>query len=265
MCDRGYFPVVYGDNAGWVSTELVQVEMRTEPAAAASFDQSKLLPDGMATLVESVNLRTGPGTDHDAIRVIDAGTEVEATGEISGAYEKVKLGSEEGWVRSVYVDRGPEPEGDEIAPGRDHGGGGGGWASAGDGWRGHGVPTPRSSCGQSRRESPTKLDCRSGRLQSHARRAIRATGSWKRQFGGKTGWVAGGYLRQADVPPGSPPDVPVLMYHSIQENGAEYQVTAAQLEEQLQWLSQNGYESVTSADLVAWMTYGDSAARQAGA
>ncbi len=24
----GYFPVVYGENAGWVSTELVQVEMR---------------------------------------------------------------------------------------------------------------------------------------------------------------------------------------------------------------------------------------------
>ncbi len=52
------------------------------------------------------------------------------------------------------------------------------------------------------------------------------------------------------------PDVPVLMYHSLQENGADYQVTAAQLEEQLHWLSQNGYESVTSADLLAWMTYG---------
>ncbi len=86
----------------------------TEPAAAASFDENKLLPEGMATLVESVNLRTGPGTEHDALRVIDAGTEVEATGEFDGAYEKVKVGDEEGWVRSVYVDRGPEPEEDEL-------------------------------------------------------------------------------------------------------------------------------------------------------
>ncbi len=33
-------------------------------------------------------------------------------------------------------------------------------------------------------------------------------------------------------------------------------MTAAQLDEQLQWLSRNGYESVTSAELLAWMTYG---------
>src|SRR5687768_3133382 len=38
----GYYPVAYGENSGWVSTELVQVEMRTEPAAADAFDESKL-------------------------------------------------------------------------------------------------------------------------------------------------------------------------------------------------------------------------------
>ena len=31
----GYYPVVYGERAGWVSSDLVQIEMRTEPAAAA--------------------------------------------------------------------------------------------------------------------------------------------------------------------------------------------------------------------------------------
>ena len=50
--------------------------------------------------------------------------------------------------------------------------------------------------------------------------------------------------------------MPVLMYHSVQETGADYQVTAAQLDEQLGWLASNGYESVTSADVLAWMTYG---------
>src|SRR4051812_43655643 len=52
----GYFPVVYGELSGWVATDLVQVEMRTEPAAAVNFDETQLLPDGTATLVESLNL-----------------------------------------------------------------------------------------------------------------------------------------------------------------------------------------------------------------
>ncbi len=80
--------------------------------------------------------------------------------------------------------------------------------------------------------------------------------SWKPSSARKlAGWPQG-YLRRAEVPAAGPMNVPVLMYHSIQDNGADYQVTAGQLEEQLQWLSQNGYESITSADLVAWMTYG---------
>ncbi len=106
----GYFPVVYGEKSGWVSTELVQVEMRTEPAAAAEFDESKLLPDGVATLVESLNLAIRSRHRFTTrFEVVDAGTEVEASGEISGAYEKVKVDDKEGWVRSVYVDRDRNP------------------------------------------------------------------------------------------------------------------------------------------------------------
>ncbi len=114
MSASGYYPVVYGEHSGWVSTELVQMEMRTEPAAAASFDQSKLLPEGMATLVESVNLRTGPGAEHDAVRVVDAGTQIEATGEISGAYEKVKVGSEEGGCARSMSIAVPSREADDL-------------------------------------------------------------------------------------------------------------------------------------------------------
>jgi uncharacterized protein YraI/peptidoglycan/xylan/chitin deacetylase (PgdA/CDA1 family) len=250
----GYFPVVYGEQSGWVATDLVQVEMRTEPAAAVNFDETQLLPDGTAKLVESLNLRTGPGTDYDAIQVIDAGAEVEATGEISGAYEKVKFGGKEGWVRSVYVDRGPEPEGDEIRREEI-------LATVSEAGRplvGAGV-TMVTDAEIVLRQQPTHDSTKIAVVPVDATVTLTGNedkGYLEAQFDGKTGWVASGYMRQTTIPAGSPPDVPVLMYHSIQENGAEYQVTAAQLEEQLQWLSQNGYESITSADLLAWMTYG---------
>ncbi len=249
----GFYPVVYGEKSGWVSTELVQLEMRTAPAAAVSFDQSNLLPDGMATLVESVNLRNGPGADHDAVRVVDAGTQVEATGEISGAYEKVKVGSAEGWVRSIYVDRGPEPEADDV---RQAG------ILAAAVTDGH----PLVAAGLSMfsdaeivlRAQPSSTSQKVEVIPVNSKLTLtgnQSDGFLEVTIGTKTGWVASGYLREV-APPTGPTDVPVLMYHSIQNNGAQYQVTAGQLEEQLQWLSRNGYESVTSAELLAWMTYG---------
>jgi uncharacterized protein YraI/peptidoglycan/xylan/chitin deacetylase (PgdA/CDA1 family) len=250
----GYFPVAYGEKSGWVSTELVRVEMRTEPAAAESFDESTLLPDGVATLVESVNLRTGPGTSHDALRVIDAGTEVEATGEISGGYEKVKVGDEEGWVRSVYVDRGPEPVGDAVRQAE---------VLAAALAMGRPLVTPGVSVIADAeivlRSEPSASSQKVEVIPINSKLTLtgnKEEGFLEAEFGGKKGWVAWGYLRQEETPLAAPPNVPVLMYHSIQVNGAEYQVTAGQLEEQLLWLSQNGYESITSADLLAWMTYG---------
>jgi uncharacterized protein YraI/peptidoglycan/xylan/chitin deacetylase (PgdA/CDA1 family) len=250
----GYFPVVYGENAGWVSTELVQVDMHAEPAAAASFDENKLLPEGMATLVESVNLRTGPGTEHDALRVIDAGTEVEATGEFDGAYEKVRLGEEEGWVRSVYVDRGPEPKGDELRQAE---------IMAAAVAAGHPLVAPGMAMVADAeivlRAEPSASSQKVEVVPINSSLTLtgnQADGFLEAQYGSKTGWAAAGYLRQAKASADGPVNVPVLMYHSIQDNGADYQVTASQLEEQLQWLSQNGYESITSADLIAWMTYG---------
>lgn len=250
----GYFPVVYGERSGWVSTELVQLEMRTEPAAAANFDQAPSLPDGMATLVESLNLRSGPGTDFDAIQVVDAGTQVEATGEIDGAYEKIRIGNKEGWVRSVYVDRGPAPDLDAN-----------GNASA----LGARIETGEPSIAPLvKLRSDAEIVLRAGPDAKSAKLAVvpvrselTATGQQSQgflevDFDGKRGWVAAEYLRLQTAPGNSPPDVPVLMYHSIQETGASYQVTAGQLEEQLAWLSANGYHSITSTDLLAWMTFG---------
>lgn len=252
--ERGYYPVVYGERLGWVSTDLVQMELRTQPAAAVSFDESKLLPEGVATLVESLNLRTGPGTSYEAVQVVEAGSQVEASGEISGDYEKVRFGDKEGWVSSIYVDRGPEPDGGQL--------------------REQQIFAEIATAGQLPVSAgmivvtDAEIVLRSGPSASYQKLAVvpakstltltgnQSEGYLEAGFGGKTGWVTAGYLRQREVPPQSPPDIPVLMYHSLQANGAEYQVTSAQLEEQLAWLAAHGFESITSSQLLAWMTYG---------
>lgn len=64
-----------------------------------------------------------------------------------------------------------------------------------------------------------------------------------------------GYLVQEGfAPPGSweqPVAVAVLMYHDIGDNYSRYVVAPWQLEQQLIWLRDNGYTSITPRDLVA--------------
>ena len=250
----GYFPVIYGEDPGWVATDLVQVEMRAAPAAAERFEADQRLPDGMATLVESVNLRVGPGSEYDQVQVVDAGAQVEATGELSNGYEKIRVGGKDGWVRSIYVDRGPVAVGDEVRRSRD-------LAEVIEaGWpMVNAAVTMFADAEIVLREQPAVSSSKVSVVPEDAR--VELTGNHRDGFleaifDGKKGWVSADYLRLSKIPADSPTDVPVLMYHSIQANGAEYQVTATQLEEQLQWLSQHGYESITSAELLAWMTYG---------
>lgn len=251
---NGYLPVTYGEEAGWIATDLVQVELRVAPAVTANFDENQLLPEGFATLTESLNLRTGPGIEYDALQIVDVGTRVEATGEIIGLYEEVEFGDKEGWVRSIYVDRGPDPEGDE----RRH-------ADVLSSLLAVGQPLVRS--GQTMiatteivlRQQPSASSGKLGVVPLRSKVILTGKendGYVEVQFEGKTGWVAEKYLRLSDLPDTETPDVPVLMYHSIQANGANYQVTAAQLDQQLQWLSANGYTSITSTELLAWLTYG---------
>ena len=184
-----------------------------------------------ATCSTVSSVRNGPGADHDAVRVVDAGTQVEATGEISGAYEKVKVGSEEGWVRSIYVDRGPEPEADDV---RQAG------ILAAAVTDGHPLVTAGLSMVSDAeivlRAQPSSTSQKVEVIPVNSKLTLtgnQSDGFLEVTIGTKTGWVASGYLREV-APPTGPTDVPVLMYHSIQNNGAQYQVTAGQLEEQLQ-------------------------------
>ena len=69
-----------------------------------------------------------------------------------------------------------------------------------------------------------------------------------------------GYIYAAGyAPPGSgvqPAAVAVLMYHDVGDAIDRYRVAPWQLEEQLIWLRDNGYSSITPRDLIANIDYG---------
>jgi peptidoglycan/xylan/chitin deacetylase (PgdA/CDA1 family)/uncharacterized protein YraI len=69
-----------------------------------------------------------------------------------------------------------------------------------------------------------------------------------------------GYIVQdAYAPPGSwdpPVGVAVLMYHDLNDNYNRFQVAPWQLEQQLIWLRDNGYTSITPRDLIAFLDNG---------
>ena len=69
-----YSPVVFGERSGWAATELLRIETRNASLPSANLAESQSATAGVARLIESVNLRTGPGTDFDALGVVDAGT-----------------------------------------------------------------------------------------------------------------------------------------------------------------------------------------------
>src|SRR6478735_98117 len=67
---------------------------------------------------------------------------------------------------------------------------------------------------------------------------------------GETGYVADFSLEPADPAATMSAQIPVLMYHLISETGGRFAVTPAQLHQQMSWLRDNGYTSLTPSDLV---------------
>ena len=66
---------------------------KTKPAAEQSFAKHIVMyPQGL-------NLRAGPGTQYDVLRVLKAGEEVQQNGEGQGEWMQV----EGGWINSRYV------------------------------------------------------------------------------------------------------------------------------------------------------------------
>lgn len=243
-----YLPVTYDGIDGWAAAEYLELLEAPTPMPEQE-------PTGEAEVVESLNLREGPGEDYYALMVIPAGETVETFDEISGRYQLVRFDGTVGWVRTVYLDlplgAAPVDEGD-LPPGT--GGAPGGPVTVAEG------ATATLAAEVVLRSDPSPEGEKVGVVPLGSAVTLigpRTNGYAEVEFEKEKGWVAEGYLNldleyRAEVAS----EVPVLLYHSIQESPGTYQVVAEQLEEQLWWLSANGYTSITSADLLAWITSG---------
>jgi peptidoglycan/xylan/chitin deacetylase (PgdA/CDA1 family) len=69
------------------------------------------------------------------------------------------------------------------------------------------------------------------------------------QINGQIGYVASSAVRVKDAQATRTAPIPILMYHGIDEEGSRFVVTPAQLEEQMAWLRDNGYTSITPTNL----------------
>ena len=69
------------------------------------------------------------------------------------------------------------------------------------------------------------------------------------QVDGQIGYVASSAVRVKDAQATRAAPIPILMYHGIYEEGSRFVVTPAQLEEQMAWLRDNGYTSITPTNL----------------
>lgn len=67
---------------------------------------------------------------------------------------------------------------------------------------------------------------------------------------GETGYIADFALEPPDPAATLSAHIPVLMYHLISEKGGRFAVTPAQLHQQMSWLRDNGYTSLTPSDLI---------------
>lgn len=83
-------------DGGWVSSSYL-----TNPVAAAP-----ITTGGTATAMtttDAVNFRSGPSLDDAVIRVLAAGTGVQATGKASNGFSEVTVGSSTGWIYTTYL------------------------------------------------------------------------------------------------------------------------------------------------------------------
>jgi peptidoglycan/xylan/chitin deacetylase (PgdA/CDA1 family) len=69
------------------------------------------------------------------------------------------------------------------------------------------------------------------------------------QVNGQAGYVASGAVRTKDAQATRTAEIPILMYHLIDDSGGRFVTTPDQLHAQMAWLRDNGYTSITPSNL----------------
>jgi peptidoglycan/xylan/chitin deacetylase (PgdA/CDA1 family)/uncharacterized protein YgiM (DUF1202 family) len=205
--------------------------------------------DRYIVAVDELNLRSGPSTDCDIVAELKRDTELYTVGQTTtaGDYTWVPVSTSAGPGYVIQQSIQAAADGSSCKTAGTFG------ASTEDGFTA-GAVNLRSGPG---------LGC-SVLVQLNAGTPVSVLGATL-DADGET-WLpvstpmGNGYIvKSAFAPPGSweaPAAVAVLMYHDIADNYNRFVVAPWQLEQQLIWLRDNGYTSITPRDLVAFLDHG---------
>lgn len=98
---NGFAKVGYDDTYGWASLDYL-----ADVAGGGEFDTSgseyEIVNTGVIN--DSVNFRTGPGTDYAVQFVLDAGDQVAYSDVVLNGFRYVWHAGEDGWVYDEYID-----------------------------------------------------------------------------------------------------------------------------------------------------------------
>lgn len=183
-----YLKAVINGKTGWIYRGSItrSYVAPTKPVTPAA----KPVPSAQYTN-NSVNFRTGAGTNYKVIQYLAKNTNVTATGVKSGNWVQVKYGSKTGWISGNYLTKGTAPK----------------------------TSTSGASTGKTTATTPyhtrTNVNFRTGAstkyksiqyLKKHTNVAYtgKKSGGWLQvKVGSKTGWISGNYLVKGNAPKSS--------------------------------------------------------------
>ena len=98
---NGYASITYQSRSGWVLASLVV-------AAGTSPDPVII---GTARTTSAVNLRSGPSTSNQVLRVVPSGATVQISGTVRNGYRYVIHNGLAGWIADQYLSRSGDDQG----------------------------------------------------------------------------------------------------------------------------------------------------------
>ena len=99
----GWVPVIWNGQDAWVASQYLTLSDQTTSQTQPSTDQETSTERSTAYTTSALNLRTGPGTSHQVVRVLPINTAVSLTGVTQDGFSQVADGDQLYWVSTTYL------------------------------------------------------------------------------------------------------------------------------------------------------------------
>ncbi len=97
--ENGFLPVTYSGSSGYASASFLTAGSGSDTGSGTTAG-----PTGTRYVLNGrLNLRSGPGTTYSVVLVLQDGSSVQLTGEVSGSFSKVTYNGTTGWVATQYL------------------------------------------------------------------------------------------------------------------------------------------------------------------